>query len=395
MNLTINQQALITLVRSGLWNQTVELKQFGSLDYDSILQLAEEQAVVGLVTAGLEVVQGEWLKVHGVPIVPQEVLLQFIGSTLQVEQRNKEMNEFVPKLFKKLQSGGVDAVLVKGQGVAQCYEKPLWRASGDVDLLMDEENYEKAKKVLFPLSYDIEQEDVYKKHQALKIMGVEVELHGRMPFGLSEKADKVIDVVIAKALSEHESSELNESVRIPKAEEHVFLVFTHFLRHFFIEGVGLRQICDWCRMLWTYKDSLNYGFLESRLQKAGLMTEWKVFFHLATKYLGMPDIDSRLTNAESATPRHSSSELGSARSSNADFMVQDSRLDAKAEKVLKRVLKSGNFGHNNDLSYRSRYSGITYKVVAMWRRFIDFASLVPVFPVDAPRFFIHYIFRKS
>ena len=87
LKLSSNHKAFIVLVRAGLWNQTTELKKFGGLDYDTILQLADEQSVVGLVTAGLELVRD--VK------VPQEVLLQFIGSTLQVEQRNKEMNAFI------------------------------------------------------------------------------------------------------------------------------------------------------------------------------------------------------------------------------------------------------------------------------------------------------------
>lgn len=365
MKLSNNHKAFIALVRAGLWNKPVELKLFGCLDYDAILQLAEEQSVVGLVTAGLELVQD--VKVS------QEWLLQFIGSTLQIEQQNKELNAIIPKLFKILQSEGVIAVMVKGQGVAQCYEKPLWRASGDVDLLLDADNYEKAKKVLFPIAEEIEAEETWKKHQAMKIMGVEVELHGKMPFGLSEKADEVIDCVIANALSEHESSLLNESVRMPRADEHVFLVFTHFLRHFFIEGVGLRQICDWCRMLWANRESLDYELLEERVRKAGLITEWQAFAALAVNYFGMP---------MAAMPM-----LG-------ENQNENEKLKKKAERVIKRVLKSGNFGHNNDLSYRSKYNGIAYKAAATWRRFVEFASLVPVFPVDAPKFFMGYLFGK-
>ena len=37
---------------------------------------------------------------------------------------------------------------------------------------------------------------------------------------------------------------------------------------------------------------------------------------------------------------------------------------------------------------------MTYKLVAVWRRFVDFASLMPVFPVDVPRFFVRYMFGK-
>lgn len=77
-------------------------------------------------------------------------------------------------------------------------------------------------------------------------------------------------------------------VFLPSPDNDVILVFTHFLHHFFIEGVGLRQICDWCRLLYTYKNSLNYGLLESRIRKMGLMSEWKAFASLAVDTLGMP-----------------------------------------------------------------------------------------------------------
>ena len=72
----------------------------------------------------------------------------------------------------------------------------------------------------------------------------------------------------------------------------------------------------------------------------------------------------------------------------------DPRFKVKGEKVLKRILNCGNFGHNNDLSYRAEYTGMTYKTIAIWRRFWDFVSLVPVFPIDAPKFFLRYVIGK-
>lgn len=356
------QELFLKLVCAGLWENDVHLSAYGETDWGIVLQLAEEQSVVGLVAAGLE-------KVKDVTVL-KEVVLQFVGSTLQIEQRNKEMNEFVAKLTKRLRSSDVYSLVVKGQGLARCYEKPLWRACGDVDLLLNEENYEKAKKVLFPIAYDIQDENKRTMHQALQIMGIEVELHGKMPFSVSRKAQQVNDEIVSDSVNNGGVSawRVNDiDVFIPNADNHVFLVFTHLLQHFFIEGVGLRQICDWCRMLWKYRDSLNYNLLEERVCKAGLKTEWQAFASLAVDSLGMPI---------SAMP------------------LYDSKFKAKGKRIMKRVMKSGNFGHNNDLSYRSRYKGLTYKVVATWRRFWDFASLVPVFPLDAPRFFVGYLRNK-
>lgn len=48
-------------------------------------------------------------------------------------QRNKTMNALVAELIKKLRNKDVYTLLVKGQVVAQCYERPLWRCAGDID----------------------------------------------------------------------------------------------------------------------------------------------------------------------------------------------------------------------------------------------------------------------
>ena len=147
----------------------------------------------------------------------------------------------------------------------------------------------------------------------------------------------------------------------------MIFVFTHILEHFFIEGVGLRQICDWCRLLWTYLSELDLQLLESRIRKMGLMTTWKTFGSMAVDVLGMP---------KEAMPFY------------------DESFHKKGQRVLARIMKSGNMGHNNDLSYRAKYSGVTYKLVVLYRRIKDFAGFTSIFPVDAPKFFAHYVFRK-
>lgn len=362
LSLDNNTQTFFALVRAGLWETDVLLITYGDINWQEVYRLATEQSILGFVLAGLE---------HSDVKPPKELLLQWIGEVQQIEQRNKAMNGFIANLINNLRKEDVYCLLVKGQGVAQCYEKPLWRCGGDIDLLLSDENYKKAKSTLIPIASEVANEDVMTKHQALVINGFDVELHGKMPFVISKRVDNGIDEVLDDVFcgGNVRSWECNGiQVFLPSPDNDVILVFTHFLHHFFIEGVGLRQICDWCRLLYTYKNSLNYGLLESRIRKMGLMSEWKAFASHAVDTLGMP----------------------------VELMpFYDVRFKDKGEMVLRRVLKSGNFGHNNDLSYRARYSGITYKIVAAWRRMRDFVSLVPVFPVDAPKFFFTYLFNKA
>lgn len=352
-----NTVILLELIRGGLWGTEVSLSNCEDIDYSSVMQLAEEQSVVGLVTAGLE-------RVEDVKI-PQQWSLQFIGCTLQLEQRNKSMNAFVALLISKMRAAGIYTLLVKGQAIAQCYEKPLWRACGDVDLFLSEENYAKAKEILVPLATSVEKEYEREKHLGMSIDGWVVELHGRLYCGLSSRIERELDDIYVDTFNGgNVRSWNNNGVQVFQLgiENDVFYVFTHILQHFYKEGVGLRQICDWCRLMWTYRDKIDVQKLKSRLKRAGIMTEWKAFYALASKYLGMPDIDS-------------------------GFMCHDSRYDKKADRIMEFVLKAGNMGHNRDMSHFSKRPYLVRKCVSMGRRVSDLINHARIFPLDSLRFF--------
>ena len=106
------QQAFLSLLGAGLWEKDVQLSQFVDIDFDEIYRLAEEQSVIGIIAAGLE---------HVVDVkVPQINFLTFIGRAVQLEQKNAAMNDFIAKLVTELKKKEIHALLVKGQGVAQC-----------------------------------------------------------------------------------------------------------------------------------------------------------------------------------------------------------------------------------------------------------------------------------
>ena len=363
MTRDIIQQQFLELVRTGLFpdHNARVLPHGNSVDWDMLYRLAEEQLVMGLVAAGIEILPASERP-------PKEMVLQFVGLTFQLEQRNKAMNTFVAKLMEQLRAEDIYAILVKGQGVAQCYEKPLWRACGDVDLLLSESNYERAKELLCPLATNVETEYTHFKHQGMTIDGWVVELHGTLHSRLSKRVDRLIDEVQKDVFyggNVRSWDNGGTQVFLPSPDNDVIFVFTHILHHFFFEGIGLRQICDWCRLLWTYRDSLNHELLESRIRKMGLMSEWKAFAAFVVKWLGMP---------VEAMPLFE------------DNDIHDVNLDKKADKICKFVLEVGNFGHKQ----RRDYSGMSYlrrKFVSVWGRLSDMLRHFKLFPKDSIVFF--------
>ena len=312
-----SKEFFFKLLQAGLWEKA-KFSEFNCLvntvvDWAEVYRLSEEQSVVGVVLAGIERLKNNINSIS----IPLELLLQWIGEVQLLEQQNKAMNQFIAMLVEKMRNAeDIYTLLVKGQGLAQCYEKPLWRACGDIDFLLSDTNYKMAKAFLLPLSSSHNPEGKYSKHFVMNIESWVVELHGTLRTGLSGRIDKQVNAVQKDIFYGGNVRSWNNGktqIFLPSPTEDVFLVFTHFIKHFYKEGMSLRQICDWCRLLWTYRESLNYGNLELWINKAGLMKEWKTFYNLASRYLGMPYSDSRL-------------------------MAHDSRFDKKAERLMAFIL---------------------------------------------------------
>ena len=239
-----NSDAFFELVRAGLWNKEVRLSQYGDIDFNEIYRLAQEQSVVGLLAAGLE---------HVTDVkVPQTMALDIAGEVLQLEQRNRAMNQFVARLVADMRKAGIYTLLVKGQAVAQCYERPLWRACGDVDFFLSDDNYEKAKAFLIPMVSDVETEYVGAKHLGMTIDGWMVELHGSLRVGLSNRINHELDEIYTDTFNNGSVRSWNNNgtqIFTLSKENDIVYVFVHLFNHFYKEGVGLRHICDWCRLM--------------------------------------------------------------------------------------------------------------------------------------------------
>ena len=355
-----NYKAFFALVKAGLWEIEVQLLPYGYIDFEEIIRLAEEQSVIGLVLAGAEHVSD--MK------VPQKYILTLISRVIQIEQRNISMNLFVSELIVKLRDVDIFSLLLKGQGISQCYERPLWRMAGDIDLFMSDENYKKAVLFLSNLTIDIDEENKYNKHLAMTIGPWKVELHGSLRGGLWGAIDSVLDEVQNEVLYHGAiRSWMNGTTQtlLLRADEDIIYVFAHVLQHFYQKGVGLRQICDWCRLLWTFRRNIDSRHLELQMHKMCVMREWKSFAAFVVEYLGMP-IDS--------IPFYSSSII----------------WRQNAEKICDYVLTVGNFGLNIS-RLPSPHFVFVRKVLSFFEIIRYSFHHILYFPISSIRFFLYQV----
>ena len=349
--LDINTEAFFSLLRAGLWESgdKAGMPDAGA-DYSEVFRIAKEQSVVGLVAAGLES-----LPSGNSP--SKAAVLPFMGTVLQLERRNLAMNAFIATLAAKLKDAGIVSVLVKGQGVARCYRRPLWMSCGDVDLLLDADGYRRAFDLLRPAASSVDDEDDSRLHVALTIDSWVVELHGTLHTRQLIRLNGLLDKVQCEVFDGGKMriwEQEGEKVLLPAPDEDVVFVFAHILQHYYGGGIGLRQVCDWSRLIYTFGKDIDSAVLENRLREAGIMTEWKAFAALAADFLGM---DS------AAIP----------------FYSAEKKWSRKARRIISYILETGNFGYNRDNSFR-RKSFLVRSVVSFWRYTVDSAGHLLVFP---------------
>ena len=347
------EDTFFTLLRAGLWEQSAQIQPYCPIDFDALYELADKQSVVGLLAAGLE---------HVVDMkVTKPQALPFLKKVFSLECRNTAINSFIGEMVNNMRAAGIETLLVKGQGVAQCYERPQWRGAGDIDLFLDDENYEKAKAFLIPLAMKVEEEDVNRKHFGMTLNQWTVELHGTLRGPLLRRINKRIDEV-QKDTFDYRRFRIwkngNTDVFLPAPDEDVIYIFTHILQHYFGTGIGLRQICDWCRLLWTYRKDIDQSLLRRRLSEMRLMTEWQVLCAYATEYLGAPQEAMLLYRP-------------------------GMRWKRKARLMNNLIMEVGNFGQSRDLSYYQTRPYIVRKAISFKYRFLDALRNLMVFPVDS------------
>lgn len=350
-------EAFFALLRAGLWEQSIRVSSLEPIDFAALYTLADEQSVVGLIAAGLDHVEDR--KIAKMDARP------FLTKVYSLETRNALMNAFIAGLVSRMRSVGIYSVLVKGQGVAQCYSRPQWRSSGDVDFLLDVQNYQKAKSYLIPLADYVEKENMSKRHLGLSIDPWFVELHGSMHSSISSRINRGLDEVQKDTIDRGGVRAWRVEdfdIFVPNPDNDVVFIFSHILQHLYSGGIGLRQICDWVRLLYFYRDSIDVDLLQSRIQKMGILPEWKAFGCFAVEYLGF---------------------------SHEDMPMYDESKRWKAKHILSFVLEKGNFGRSVDNSYREKTPTLNRKIITLWRQIKDASALFCLSPLNATCSFAH------
>lgn len=358
---TVRNQFL-ELLRCGLWSRSVDVAMFsGRTDWDAILTLASQQTVSGIIAEAIKTLPSQ--------IQPPTAILNKFRSIVVANLRiHSLINRTLVEAVTLFTENGIPPILLKGQGVAMNYPNPTLRMCGDIDLYVGSELYDRACE-LAALWGDKDGRCIKStKHYHFKHGNVVVELHRIAETLPSPSHNSRFQQWTQLHLhGGNLRSVLIEgaAISLPPVQFDALYIFNHLWHHFFIGGVGLRQLCDWVRYLHAFNKEIDQVLLERDLKSFGLWKAWRMLGCLAVDMLGLPEAEY-------------------------PFYTPDYRGNSR--RILDLIESEGNFGRycNADGKRPKGYfAGKIHKFRRMQRRFW---RLIVICPEQALFFWSRFIY---
>ena len=262
--------------------------------------------------------------------------MPMIARQLKVERMNSAMNEELLAFTEALHSRDIPYLLLKGQGVAAFYPNPQHRMCGDIDLYVPREYLQEVHRGLMAFGATRDHENVH--HVCYHARGIVWELHHSICYFQKEKRGHTFMRYVQKAIqgAPYRVGVGKGQVCVLPPATNVVLLLAHIVDHFYCEGIGLRQLCDYARLLHLKRDEISRDELLLMLDALSMTRAYRVFGYIAVHYLGMPE---------------------------EDLMLQPTKKDVRlAHRVMANCLKGGNFGHANEKRRHSVGQKVMYYI---------------------------------
>lgn len=360
-----SQDLFIRLLQSALWGSApdVDASEVSSRELGEVLKLAKAQTVMGLIANEI-MTRGEFATLLN-PTSKERLTLMVQENYVTYLRLNAVLLSIVLELRKH----GIDPVLLKGQGVSKYYLIPELRQCGDIDIYVGQEKFAKACEVIGAMSTpEDHQKDIPSlKHYHTRIGSAFIEIHRYTDVYWPRRYDRVYQKISDAGMHSDlvPLDFVDAEVSTPSVDFNVFFIFNHFWHHFIADGVGLRQLCDWVRLLHVNHGKINLDYLSDVLCKMKLMKEWKVFGYIAVNTLGLP----------------------------ADEMpFYDPKYKKAAVKVLELIMLEGNFGKENMKGYKRPKGYVAGKWYSFKKRFGRNFRVLRIFPKESMRHMAKVIF---
>lgn len=271
----------INLIRISIGESSVELPTLSVEQWKELYTLARKQALTGVLSKAIESLPDEQRP-------PREVTLKWIVAAEQIKQNNSHLNQAAAKVRTFWEVNGFQNCILKGQGIAQLYPNPELRVPGDIDIWI---NGKRKDIISLIRKHSKSSHAVYHHIDGLQIDGVEVETHFTPSFMNNPFANRRLQRWIAESASLQFSLETEvdgQYIHTPTLAFNRVFILHHIYRHFFYEGIGLRQMMD---LYYVLKQGFTKNEQEETIRiynKLNLYKFARAAMYVLQEFFGLP-----------------------------------------------------------------------------------------------------------
>lgn len=219
------QQGIITLIKSALTGQKLELPQDFSLEAAD--KLVRSQGLLPLIYQG-----AYQCGIDGKAEIMQRYQKHYFRLLLHSEQQLRAAE----RIFRAFDENQIDYLPLKGCILKKLYPHPELRVMGDADILIRKEQYDRVKAVMQQLDFREESVSSYDTHWVSNALFAE--LHHNLFAEDQEDLCRYFGDCWNIAVKD-------EGSRYTFTQEDTFVyIFAHMTKHFRFGGIGARQIVD-------------------------------------------------------------------------------------------------------------------------------------------------------
>ena len=247
MTLNKIENAFFELLRIALGTQEKMTVALNDAEWKDVAQMAVKQSVLGILFTAVETLPEEQRPYN-------DLYIDMYKWVDTIEQRNEHMNKLTASVSNRFRKDGFPNCILKGQGVALLYPKPLRRHSGDIDIWLKGERKDIIKYVRkIPNSERPEYHHIGFKLNKKDV--IEVHFTPSYMFNIFKNPN------MQRWFESQQDAQINNYTPIPNTDYkiptpttsfNVIYSLNHIFRHFFNGGIGVRHIIDYFYILNAY-----------------------------------------------------------------------------------------------------------------------------------------------
>ena len=273
---------MLHLFSCGAFGTEPKIKEY---NINKILQLSSEQGVFSVVFLTLEkLYNNKCLNIGDADF--NYLKSQYTQLIFSAIRKNAAVNQAV----KHLETSGISTCMLKGQILAGLYNITEARVSGDTDLLLTTpDDEEKACSALEEIGFEVIERPHTSHHAMCK----------RQDAGLIELHLSLYDELFEDIWFKNKGEKHDEYISFTTKDGYVYktlnytdnaiFITLHAVKHFFSEGVGIRQIMDLLLFNKTYKDKIDWEKYFSTLEKLRFKKLYNYLVAIGNMYLGFDE----------------------------------------------------------------------------------------------------------